>query len=65
LDKPAGGPPVERKVFDFKGPGVAIGMHNRDEFKKRNLTYEHQLIDDMIALALKWNGGFGPGGEEL
>ncbi len=31
MDKPAGGgPPVERKVFDFKCPGVAMGMHNRD-----------------------------------
>jgi isocitrate dehydrogenase len=28
------------------------------EFKTRNLTYEHRLIDDMVALALKWNGGF-------
>ena len=28
------------------------------EFKKRNLTYEHRLIDDMVELALKWNGGF-------
>jgi isocitrate dehydrogenase len=28
------------------------------EFKKRELTYEHRLIDDMVALALKWNGGF-------
>jgi isocitrate dehydrogenase len=28
------------------------------EFKSRNLTYEHRLIDDMVALALKWNGGF-------
>ena len=28
------------------------------EFKKRNLTYEHRMIDDMVALALKWNGGF-------
>jgi isocitrate dehydrogenase len=28
------------------------------EFKKRNLTYEHRLIDDMVALAMKWNGGF-------
>jgi len=32
LDKPAGGgPPVERKVFDFKRPGVAMGMHNLDD----------------------------------
>ena len=29
-----------------------------EEFKKRNLTDEHRLIDDMVALALKWNGGF-------
>src|SRR6266481_9877329 len=29
-----------------------------DEFKKRNLTYEQRLIEDMVALALKWNGGF-------
>jgi isocitrate dehydrogenase len=29
-----------------------------DAFKERNLTYEHRLIDDMVALALKWNGGF-------
>jgi isocitrate dehydrogenase len=27
-------------------------------FKDRKLTYEHRLIDDMVALALKWNGGF-------
>src|SRR5579875_1310266 len=27
-------------------------------FKERGLTYEHRLIDDMVALALKWNGGF-------
>ena len=29
-----------------------------EELKRRNLTYEHRLIDDMVALALKWNGGF-------
>jgi isocitrate dehydrogenase len=28
------------------------------EFKKRKLTYEHRLIDDMVASALKWNGNF-------
>jgi len=27
-------------------------------FKERYLTYEHRLIDEMVALALKWNGGF-------
>jgi NADP-dependent isocitrate dehydrogenase len=29
-----------------------------DQFKAKGLTYEHRLIDDMVALALKWNGGF-------
>ena len=28
------------------------------EFDKRGLTYEHRLIDDMVASALKWNGGY-------
>jgi isocitrate dehydrogenase len=28
------------------------------EFKKRGMTYEHRLIDDMVAAALKWNGNF-------
>ncbi len=28
------------------------------EFQKRKLTYEHRLIDDMVASALKWSGGY-------
>jgi isocitrate dehydrogenase len=28
------------------------------EYDKRKLTYEHRLIDDMVAAALKWSGGF-------
>ncbi len=28
------------------------------QFKERKLTYEHRLIDDMVASALKWNGDF-------
>src|SRR6185437_1224236 len=27
-------------------------------FKGRGLVYEHRLIDDMVASALKWNGNF-------
>jgi isocitrate dehydrogenase len=104
-----GGAPVQHEVFDFPGPGVAMGMYNLDEsiegfaracfnyglargypvylstkntilkaydgrfkdlfqavfdreFAKRfaanGLTYEHRLIDDMVASALKWEGGF-------
>jgi isocitrate dehydrogenase len=29
-----------------------------DEFAAAGLTYEHRLIDDMVAAALKWEGGF-------
>ena len=28
------------------------------EYDKRKLTYEHRLIDDMVAAALKWSGGY-------
>jgi len=28
------------------------------EYDKNNLTYEHRLIDDMVASALKWHGNF-------
>jgi len=30
----------------------------KTEFEKNNLTYEHRLIDDMVACALKWSGKF-------
>jgi isocitrate dehydrogenase len=104
-----GGAPVVLDVHDFKGPGVAMGMHNtqasidgfarasfnygllrkypvylstkntilkaydgmfKDRFQEifeaefkaqydaEGLTYEHRLIDDMVASALKWNGGY-------
>ncbi|MBK5934255.1 isocitrate dehydrogenase (NADP) [Rhodovulum imhoffii] len=29
-----------------------------DQFKKAGIHYEHRLIDDMVACAMKWNGGF-------
>jgi isocitrate dehydrogenase len=104
-----GGKPIEYKVFDFPGGGVALGMYNLDEsiigfarscmiyglnrgwpvylstkntilkkydgrfkdlfqkvfdeefkakFDAAKITYEHRLIDDMVASALKWEGGF-------
>jgi isocitrate dehydrogenase len=28
------------------------------QFKAKNITYEHRLIDDMVASALKWSGNF-------
>ncbi len=96
-------------VHDFRGAGVALGMHNtkasiegfarasfnygiarkypvylstkntilkaydgmfkdvfqeifeaefKAEFDRLGLTYEHRLIDDMVASALKWSGGY-------
>jgi isocitrate dehydrogenase len=104
-----GGPPTVLEVHDFKGPGVALGMHNtrasiegfaracfnyglarkypvylstkntilkaydgmfkdvfaeiyerefKTEFEKIGLIYDHRLIDDMVATALKWSGGY-------
>ena len=29
-----------------------------DKFKERKITYEHRLIDDMVACAMKWNGNY-------
>jgi len=100
---------IRHTVFDFDGPGVAMGMYNVDEsirgfaracmnygllrgypvylstkntilkaydgrfkdlfeevfqaefvdkFKAAGITYEHRLIDDMVASALKWSGNF-------
>ena len=30
----------------------------KDDFEAKGLTYEHRLIDDMVACALKWEGGY-------
>jgi len=30
----------------------------KSEFEGRGLTYEHRLIDDMVAASLKWSGGY-------
>ena len=38
-----------QEVFDSEFAG---------EFESRGLTYEHRLIDDMVAAALKWEGGY-------
>ena len=97
------------EIFDFPGPGVALGMYNLDQsikdfarscmnyalnrnwplylstkntilkkydgrfkdlfdevyknefekkFKQKEITYEHRLIDDMVACAMKWNGNY-------
>ena len=104
-----GGAPQHHEVYEFKGPGVAMGMYNIDEsirdfarasfnygldrgwpvylstkntilkaydgrfkdlfaeiyeeefkdrFEEKGIDYEHRLIDDMVAAAMKWSGGF-------
>ncbi len=109
FDPADGGEAIEREVYEFQAPGVALSMYNLDEsirgfaraclnygldrkwpvylstkntilkaydgrfkdlfeevfeaefaarFKAANVTYEHRLIDDMVACALKWSGGF-------
>ncbi len=30
----------------------------KSEFEKTSITYEHRLIDDMVACAMKWSGGY-------
>jgi isocitrate dehydrogenase len=30
----------------------------KDKFAEKKLTYEHRLIDDMVAASLKWSGGY-------
>ena len=30
----------------------------KDKFDERGIIYEHRLIDDMVACAMKWEGGF-------
>jgi isocitrate dehydrogenase len=100
---------IEKEVFQFKEPGVAMSMYNldpsirdfarasmnyglnrkypvylstkntilkaydgrfkdifqevydkefADKFKAAGITYEHRLIDDMVAACLKWSGGY-------
>jgi isocitrate dehydrogenase len=33
-------------------------QHYKADFEANGMTYEHRLIDDMVASAMKWNGGF-------
>jgi isocitrate dehydrogenase len=100
---------IEKEVFKFEEPGVALSMYNldpsirdfarasmnyglnrkypvylstkntilkaydgrfkdifqevfdsefADKFKAAGITYEHRLIDDMVAACLKWSGGY-------
>ncbi|QEN90616.1 NADP-dependent isocitrate dehydrogenase [Labrys sp. KNU-23] len=49
------------KVYDGRFKDIfaeVFASEFKAEFEKRKLTYEHRLIDDMVASALKWSGGY-------
>ncbi|MDA0936637.1 MAG: NADP-dependent isocitrate dehydrogenase [Bacteroidetes bacterium] len=49
------------KAYDGRFKDIFQEVFDRefkDRFEAAGITYEHRLIDDMVAAALKWNGGF-------
>ncbi|MGU3494244.1 NADP-dependent isocitrate dehydrogenase [Xanthobacteraceae bacterium A53D] len=49
------------KAYDGRFKDIFQEVYDAEfkaEFEKRKLTYEHRLIDDMVASALKWSGGY-------
>ena len=49
------------KAYDGRFKDIFAEVYQaefREEFERRGLTYEHRLIDDMVAACLKWAGGY-------
>ena len=49
------------KKYDGRFKDIFEEIFNKEfkeKFEAKGLTYEHRLIDDMVAAALKWEGGF-------
>ena len=49
------------KVYDGRFKDIfqeVFDAQFKDKFAAKKLTYEHRLIDDMVAAALKWSGGY-------
>jgi isocitrate dehydrogenase len=49
------------KVYDGRFKDLFENVFQKefaDKFKEKNIVYEHRLIDDMVATALKWEGDF-------
>lgn len=49
------------KVYDGRFLDLFQEIYEQEfeaDFKKAGIHYEHRLIDDMVACAMKWNGGF-------
>ncbi len=49
------------KAYDGRFKDIFQEVYEKEfkaAFDEHGLTYEHRLIDDMVACALKWSGGF-------
>jgi isocitrate dehydrogenase len=49
------------KVYDGRFKDIFQEIYDAEfkaEFEKKGIFYEHRLIDDMVAAALKWSGGY-------
>ena len=49
------------KKYDEKFKSIFEKIYEeqfKDVFNKYNITYQHRLIDDMVACMMKWSGGF-------
>jgi isocitrate dehydrogenase len=49
------------KIYDGRFKDIFQEVYDKEfkaEFEKKKITYEHRLIDDMVASALKWSGGY-------
>ena len=49
------------KVYDGRFKDIFQDIYDKEfkaAFEKNKITYEHRLIDDMVAAALKWSGGY-------
>jgi isocitrate dehydrogenase len=49
------------KIYDGRFKDIFQEIFDKEfkaKFEEKGLTYEHRLIDDMVAAALKWSGGY-------
>ena len=49
------------KAYDGRFKDIFADIYEREfkaQFEAAELTYEHRLIDDMVAASLKWSGGY-------
>ncbi len=49
------------KAYDGRFKDIFEEVYQNEfstQFEEAGITYEHRLIDDMVAAAMKWNGGF-------